>query len=119
MHRFCTERYKPHISNYVRDGDQLHLPFQMEYHTEISNVVCFQVASWTYSGAHVRLENGSSEIDLSMYNENGQWHIEGTSLRRNVIDTGEAIFDSIIMEVRLQRKPVFYLLNVIVPCTVS
>lgn len=77
------------------------------------------MASWSYNGLHVRLENGSSEIDLTMYNENGQWRIQETSLRRNVIDTGEATFDSIIMELKLQRKPIFYLLNVIVPFTVS
>ena len=77
-----------------------------------------QVASWSYGGQHVRLENGSSEIDLSMYNENGQWLILETSSRRDVVDTGEATFDMIIMELKLQRKPIFYLLNVIVPCTV-
>ena len=53
-----------------------------------------------------------------MYNENGQWLIVETSSRRDVVDTGEATFDMIIMELKLQRKPIFYLLNVIVPCTV-
>ena len=76
------------------------------------------MASWSYNGQHVRLENGSREIDLSMYNENGQWLIVETSSRRDVVDTGEATFDMIIMELKLQRKPIFYLLNVIVPCTV-
>ncbi|KAI0214765.1 Acetylcholine receptor subunit beta, partial [Lamellibrachia satsuma] len=74
---------------------------------------------WTYDGRFVNLVNSSSEIGLDVYKTHGEWDITSTeSLRFDQFfgsDPGIP-FPTVRFVLHLQRKPRYYLINVVAPC---
>ena len=74
---------------------------------------------WTYDGRFVNLVNSSAEIGLDVYKTHGEWDITATeSLRFDQFfgsDPGIP-FPTVRFVLHLQRKPRYYLINVVAPC---
>lgn len=66
--------------------------------------------AWSYSKVQVQLDAGRNGVTLEDYTPNAQWALTGTSYRE--VNTDEA---AVIFEIRLTRKPSFYVINIIVP----
>lgn len=66
--------------------------------------------AWSYTKADVNLNIGSKGILLNDYLPNSQWDIKSTSASET--DTFES---SVTFSVTMRRKPLFYVLNVILP----
>ncbi|KAL3881721.1 hypothetical protein ACJMK2_028121 [Sinanodonta woodiana] len=66
--------------------------------------------AWSYFNEHVNVTKGMMRnISLEMYKENSEWSIVDTSVDRL---QGEV---QIVFSIKLKRKPLFFVLNVIVP----
>ncbi|KAK3590157.1 hypothetical protein CHS0354_041212 [Potamilus streckersoni] len=67
--------------------------------------------AWSYYKTEVQLTVGSNQIMFDDYEENSAWTVFGSS-----VDTLPQSSDATVsFTMRLERKPLFYLLNVIVP----
>lgn len=62
--------------------------------------------SWTYDGLKLNLTNSMNTIDLSTFNENSNWSLEGTDVERHVVQYAccpEPYID-VTFSMHLQRK---------------
>ncbi|KAK3608583.1 hypothetical protein CHS0354_042572 [Potamilus streckersoni] len=67
--------------------------------------------AWSYTKNEVLLTEGTSGIILNEYEENSEWKIVSSS-----VDTlTESYEATVIFQITLKRKPLFYVLNIIVP----
>ncbi|XP_045187824.2 acetylcholine receptor subunit delta-like [Mercenaria mercenaria] len=66
--------------------------------------------AWSYSKAHVELNQGSRGVQLEEYVENSAWKLVETSARE--INTDEA---AVFFTLKLKRRPIFYIINAILP----
>ncbi|KAL3868218.1 hypothetical protein ACJMK2_041049 [Sinanodonta woodiana] len=67
--------------------------------------------AWSYTKTEVRVMVGKKGIILDEYEENSEWSIVDTS-----VDTLEQYTDAaVVFSIKLKRKPLFVLLNVILP----
>ncbi|XP_011699499.1 PREDICTED: neuronal acetylcholine receptor subunit alpha-7-like [Wasmannia auropunctata] len=75
-------------------------------------------ASWTYDGYQLELERQSEQGDVSNYQANGEFHLLDFTARRNVeyYSCCEEPYPDITYEIRLRRRPMFYVFNLILPC---
>ncbi|KAL4631108.1 acetylcholine receptor subunit beta-like, partial [Arapaima gigas] len=81
--------------------------------------------SYTYDSSEVDLqyaldENGQEIheiiIDKNAFTENGEWQICHKPSRKNV---GEDLYEDITFYLIIERKPLFYVINIIVPCILT
>ncbi|XP_077989122.1 neuronal acetylcholine receptor subunit alpha-2-like [Glandiceps talaboti] len=80
--------------------------------------------SWTYDKALVDLglsepdETGTAQVDLEDYWESGEWDIVNTPGKRNVVmySCCNTINVDITFTIHIKRKPLFYTVNLIIPC---
>ena len=76
-----------------------------------------EMDSWTYSGAQMSIRSLVSSADMSSYVEHGQWDITETSIDTSIFDYGDGIpYYKINIVLKLRRKPLFYVMNVLWPC---
>ncbi|XP_011641758.1 neuronal acetylcholine receptor subunit alpha-9-like isoform X1 [Pogonomyrmex barbatus] len=75
-------------------------------------------ASWTYDGYQLELERQSEQGDVSNYQANGEFHLLDFAARKNVeyYSCCEEPYPDITYEIRLRRRPMFYVFNLILPC---
>ncbi|XP_043466788.1 neuronal acetylcholine receptor subunit alpha-7-like [Leptopilina heterotoma] len=75
-------------------------------------------ASWTYDGYQVELERQSERGDMSNYQANGEFDLVDFSARRNVeyYSCCSEPYPDITYEIKLRRRPLFYVFNLILPC---
>ncbi|XP_076394950.1 neuronal acetylcholine receptor subunit alpha-10 isoform X3 [Megachile rotundata] len=75
-------------------------------------------ASWTYDGYQLELERQSEQGDVSNYQANGEFDLVDFSARRNVeyYSCCPEPYPDITYEIRLRRRPMFYVFNLILPC---
>ncbi|KAK3584820.1 hypothetical protein CHS0354_006236 [Potamilus streckersoni] len=70
-----------------------------------------KLTAWSYTKSEVYVSEGNKGIILDDYEENSEWSIIDTS-----VDTLQKSGDAaIIFSIKLKRKPLFFLLNVILP----
>ncbi|XP_012686241.1 cholinergic receptor, nicotinic, beta 1 (muscle) like [Clupea harengus] len=78
--------------------------------------------SYTYDSSEVDLQYGLDEdgneiheavIDENAFTENGEWQICHKPSRKNVEDD---LYEDITFYLIIERKPLFYIINIIVPC---
>ncbi|XP_014216495.2 neuronal acetylcholine receptor subunit alpha-10-like [Copidosoma floridanum] len=75
-------------------------------------------ASWTYDGYQLELERQSEQGDVSNYQANGEFDLVDFSATRNVqfYSCCPEPYPDITYEIRLRRRPMFYVFNLILPC---
>nr|QQY02471.1 nicotinic acetylcholine receptor alpha subunit-1 [Cryptocotyle lingua] len=89
--------------------------------------------TWSYQGSTVDLKlqcdnetdadqecNHRNEVDLSTYLAHSEWALESAVIRRYVESYGEAdeLYIAVIIRVDIQRKALYYMFNIIVPCMI-
>ncbi|XP_062372350.1 cholinergic receptor, nicotinic, beta 1 (muscle) like [Sardina pilchardus] len=81
--------------------------------------------SYTYDSSEVDLQYGLDEngdeiheavIDENAFTENGEWQICHRPSRKNV---GDELYEDITFYLIIERKPLFYIINIIVPCILT
>ncbi|XP_055359664.1 cholinergic receptor, nicotinic, beta 1 (muscle) like isoform X2 [Betta splendens] len=81
--------------------------------------------SYTYDASEVDLQyfrdENSNEIheiviDQNAFTENGEWAIRHKPTRKNV---KEDLYEDITFYLIIERKPLFYIINIIVPCILT
>ncbi|XP_015590449.1 neuronal acetylcholine receptor subunit alpha-7 isoform X2 [Cephus cinctus] len=75
-------------------------------------------ASWTYDGYQLELEKQTDEGDVSNYQANGEFDLVDFSARKHVqfYSCCPEPYPDITYEIRLRRRPMFYVFNLILPC---
>ncbi|XP_072447579.1 acetylcholine receptor subunit beta-like [Chiloscyllium punctatum] len=81
--------------------------------------------SYTYDASEVTLEHsldnsGRHEIreviiDKNAFTENGEWQIQHKPSRKNFL-SHDPSYEDITFYLIIQRKPLFYIVNIIIPC---
>uniref|UniRef100_A0A8C4SFM7 Acetylcholine receptor subunit beta n=1 Tax=Erpetoichthys calabaricus TaxID=27687 RepID=A0A8C4SFM7_ERPCA len=78
--------------------------------------------SYTYDASEVDLQHALDEnkqeireiiIDENAFTENGEWQIRHKPSRKNI---GENLYEDITFYLIIERKPLFYIINIIAPC---
>ncbi|XP_030635118.1 cholinergic receptor, nicotinic, beta 1 (muscle) like [Chanos chanos] len=81
--------------------------------------------SYTYDASEVDLQYGLDEdgreiqeavIDKNAFTENGEWQIRHKPSRKNV---DMDLYEDITFYLIIERKPLFYIINIIVPCILT
>ncbi|CAG5075579.1 Similar to CHRNA7: Neuronal acetylcholine receptor subunit alpha-7 (Gallus gallus) [Cotesia congregata] len=73
-------------------------------------------ASWTYDG--YQLESQSEQGDISNYQANGEFDLVNFTAQRNIefYSCCPEPYPDITYAIRLRRRPMFYVFNLILPC---
>ncbi|KAL3868227.1 hypothetical protein ACJMK2_041058 [Sinanodonta woodiana] len=96
--------YPPGIFESTCGIDISYFPFDIQTCTLI-------LTAWSYTKKEVRVMEGKEGIILDEYEENSEWSIVDTS-----VDNLEEYTDAtVIFSIKLKRKPLFVILNIIVP----
>eukprot|EP00057_Strongylocentrotus_purpuratus_P008098 XP_011662572.1 PREDICTED: neuronal acetylcholine receptor subunit alpha-3 isoform X2 [Strongylocentrotus purpuratus] len=74
--------------------------------------------SWTYDGSLIDLIPSSNDVDLEDYWQSGEWDIIGTPANKNTLKYPccDEIYTDITFTLHIRRKPLFYTVNLILPC---
>ncbi|TSN12273.1 Acetylcholine receptor subunit beta [Bagarius yarrelli] len=81
--------------------------------------------SYTYDASEVDLQYGLDEngkeiheivIDENAFTENGEWQICHKPSRKNI---QEDLYEDITFYLIIERKPLFYIINIILPCILT
>ena len=75
-------------------------------------------ASWTYDGSFLDIHVNSDEGDLTNFIQNGEWHkIELTAFKQvKKYSCCETPYPEIYYKLRIRRRPLYYVFNMIFPC---
>ncbi|XP_070545499.1 acetylcholine receptor subunit alpha-1-B-like [Ptychodera flava] len=73
--------------------------------------------SWTYDIKEIDLHGKGDSADLSVYLESGEWILNGAPVRREVkhFNCCDVSYVRLIMTVDITRKPMYFLLNMLLP----
>lgn len=78
--------------------------------------------SWTFHGFKLDLDfyGGKPAADLSMFTRNGEWGLLSADAKKNVLYYGCCVepYPDITFEIKMKRRTLFYVNNLIVPCVV-
>ena len=83
----------------------------------LDNQECkIKVSSWAYTEGEVSLVFNFEPVDLSFYSENGEWHlISATGSTTDTKSRGGTTFSSLEFSIKLQRRPMFHVINTLFP----
>ncbi|XP_048754412.1 neuronal acetylcholine receptor subunit alpha-10-like isoform X2 [Ostrea edulis] len=75
-------------------------------------------ASWTYDGYQINLVLNTHEGDISNYISNSEWHLHKLYVQRNVVfySCCAEPYPDITFYIHIQRRPLFYIFNMVMPC---
>ncbi|XP_071845612.1 acetylcholine receptor subunit alpha-like 1 isoform X2 [Apostichopus japonicus] len=81
-------------------------------------VCIMKFGSWTYDGHLLNLVMMNHEVALEDYWESGEWDVEETpaTRHRKNYKCCDNLFVDITFNVTIRRKPLFYTVNLIIPC---
>ncbi|KAL4228076.1 Cholinergic receptor [Mactra antiquata] len=99
----------PSLIRSVCGVDVTHFPF--DYQT--CNLT---FGSWVYDGNQVDFFNKSSLVDKSSYIVNTEWHVYDIPVTREVTYYNGDPYTTLTIQLLLQRRPLFYALNLLFPC---
>lgn len=91
--------------------DVFHFPFD----TQTCRLV---FGSWIYTGSEVNIVNKSNTMDMSSFIENTEWEVIGADAMNVVNYYGDQTYPTFECVLRLRRKPLFYVMNLLFPCFV-
>ena len=75
-----------------------------------------KVSSWAYTAGEVELQFGSEPVDLSFYSKNGEWDlISASGSKSEDKSRGGTSFSSLTYSIKLQRRPMFHIINTLFP----
>ena len=81
--------------------------------------VCDMIfASWTFDGYFLDILLNSNEGDLTNFIKNGEWHLvelSATKLLKNY-SCCEEPYPEIYYKLRIRRRPLYYVFNMVFPC---
>ncbi len=72
--------------------------------------------SWTYNGRMIELIPMAPRVDLEDYWESGEWDVVDSPAFKNIIQHGDQIYSDITINLVIRRKPLFYIVYLILPC---
>lgn len=77
------------------------------------------ISSWTNDDTQVKISAGMKQIDLSMYNPNGEWRIEVGDAYSYIVPHGDTEYTHVVFPFTIHRKYQFVILHVFFPtvCT--
>lgn len=70
---------------------------------------------WTNTASALKLRNISGKVTLSRYTESGEWELLYGETSFVSIPYGDDFYDEVSFELSLRRKPLFYVMNVMIP----
>ncbi|XP_048584080.1 neuronal acetylcholine receptor subunit alpha-10 isoform X2 [Nematostella vectensis] len=77
-----------------------------------------EFGSWAYDGFELNLTNARETADLSLYTTNGEWRMLSGKVTRKLskFPCCEAPYITLIYMFHVQRRALFYVMNLIIPC---
>ena len=72
--------------------------------------------SWTYSALSLNVI--ADEVDVKDFVPNGEWDIVEYPMKRKVKNYTDVPYAEVTLSLRIKRQPLYYTLNLILPCTV-
>lgn len=91
--------------------DVFHFPFD----TQTCRLV---FSSWIYTRSEVNIVNKSDTMDMSSFIENTEWEVIKADAMNVVNYYGDHAYPTFECVLRLRRKPLFYVMNLLFPCFV-
>lgn len=91
--------------------DVFHFPFD----TQTCRLV---FGSWIYTRSEVNIVNKSDTMDMSSFIENTEWEVIKADAMNVVNYYGDHAYPTFECVLRLRRKPLFYVMNLLFPCFV-
>lgn len=76
--------------------------------------------SWTHSQKEIDVVYENEKVDLKKFIVNGEWKILDALLKNNTRYYGpkkDLIFPDVTFHLRIKRRPLYYAINLIVPCS--
>lgn len=71
---------------------------------------------WAYSGLDVNFTNSRDDADLTSYQGHVEWTVISMNVERNVTYFEDIPYPSLVYDLKLRRKPLFFILNLFFPC---
>ena len=83
-----------------------------------TQICVLKFGSWAYNGLELNVTNLSDSGDLGSFVTNVEWEVNRLPLQRHVIKYGccPEPYPDVTFYVVLERKPLFYILNLLFPC---
>ena len=74
--------------------------------------------SWTYPKDQVDLINSEAHGELMHYTTNGEWMLKDVVIKRKEIQyaIGDEVYPDVRVTLIIQRRVLYYILNIIFPC---
>ena len=75
-----------------------------------------KVSAWAYTNRELLLAFSRTPVDLRYYTKNGEWDLVSSSgARSGARSRGEVTFSSLTYSIKLQRRPMFHIINTLFP----
>lgn len=91
--------------------DVFHFPFD-------SQSCRLVFGSWIYTGTEVNIVNKSATMDMSSYVDNTEWAVVRTDAMSVINYYDNQTYPTFECVLKLRRKPLFYVMNLLFPCFV-
>lgn len=75
----------------------------------------FQFLSWTNPSSVLKFQDDVGSIHLNTYSESGEWELVKTETHHRKKPYGSEFWDLLIFELKLKRKSLYHVMNLIVP----
>lgn len=77
-----------------------------------------QFGSWAHNGLELNMSGISSEADLSAFVDSVEWELTSVPMVRNVLyyKCCPEPYPDVTFYLKMKRKPLFYLMNLVFPC---
>ncbi|VDI40110.1 Hypothetical predicted protein [Mytilus galloprovincialis] len=79
-------------------------------------VCSLTLGSWAYNGWDINVTHSTDKIELQSYIENSEWSLLDAFITRVEPLYDGVPFPTVKFHLKLKRKPLFYIVNVVFPC---